>query len=183
MCDGPDFFLCLLAILFPPLGVWVKRGICSVDSIINIALCALGYLPGVIHAWYIISKYPQYGYEQLEPSEAQVHVYHIRGGNGPPPSCCPASGAHSAPQGSYGTMGRGARKDNSPRRSRQATQPSGSAHQQSSSQQQNPSEQMSADTADIRKQPEGAGAGPREGVPPPSYADALKGDNKIQSHE
>ena len=31
--------------------VWVKRGICSCDSIINIALCMLGYLPGLIHAW------------------------------------------------------------------------------------------------------------------------------------
>jgi hypothetical protein len=31
--------------------VWVKRGICSADSFINIALCCLGYLPGLIHAW------------------------------------------------------------------------------------------------------------------------------------
>lgn len=38
MC-GSDIFLGLLAILFPPLAVWVKRGICSVDSLINIALC------------------------------------------------------------------------------------------------------------------------------------------------
>jgi uncharacterized membrane protein YqaE (UPF0057 family) len=32
-------------------AVWVKRGICSGDSIINILLCVLGYLPGLIHAW------------------------------------------------------------------------------------------------------------------------------------
>jgi uncharacterized membrane protein YqaE (UPF0057 family) len=32
-------------------AVWVKRGICSADSFINIALCCLGYLPGLIHAW------------------------------------------------------------------------------------------------------------------------------------
>lgn len=31
--------------------VWIKRGICSADSLINIALCCLGYLPGLLHAW------------------------------------------------------------------------------------------------------------------------------------
>lgn len=35
-------------------AVWVKRGICSADSLINIALCCLGYLPGLFHAWVII---------------------------------------------------------------------------------------------------------------------------------
>lgn len=39
MC-GSDIFLGLVAILFPPLAVWVKRGICSADSLINIALCS-----------------------------------------------------------------------------------------------------------------------------------------------
>jgi uncharacterized membrane protein YqaE (UPF0057 family) len=47
MC-GSDIFLGLVAILFPPLAVWVKRGICSADSLINIALCsksALSQIP------------------------------------------------------------------------------------------------------------------------------------------
>ncbi|RDW69327.1 hypothetical protein BP6252_08347 [Coleophoma cylindrospora] len=57
MCSS-DIFLGLIAILFPPLAVWVKRGICSADSIINILLCMLGFLPGLLHAWYIIAKYP-----------------------------------------------------------------------------------------------------------------------------
>jgi uncharacterized membrane protein YqaE (UPF0057 family) len=39
MC-GSDIFLGLVAVLFPPLAVWVKRGICSADSLINIALCS-----------------------------------------------------------------------------------------------------------------------------------------------
>lgn len=50
----------------PP--VWVKRGVCSADSLINIALCCLGFLPGLIHAWYIIAKFPDpwdYDYESL----------------------------------------------------------------------------------------------------------------------
>lgn len=42
MC-GSDIFLGLVAILFPPLAVWVKRGICSADSLINIALCSKPY--------------------------------------------------------------------------------------------------------------------------------------------
>lgn len=67
-----DCFLAIIAILFPPLPVWVKRGICSADSIINIALCVLGFLPGLLHAWYIIGKYPdiEYGYSPVD-QEAQ----------------------------------------------------------------------------------------------------------------
>ncbi|RPB05970.1 hypothetical protein L873DRAFT_1824725 [Choiromyces venosus 120613-1] len=57
MCSS-DCFLAILAILFPPLPVWVKRGICSADSLISIALCCLGWFPGLLHSWYIISKYP-----------------------------------------------------------------------------------------------------------------------------
>ncbi|ROW04455.1 hypothetical protein VMCG_04955 [Cytospora schulzeri] len=58
MCSS-DFFLGLLALLFPPLPVWVKCGICSADSLLNILLCMLGYVPGLLHAWYIIAKYPE----------------------------------------------------------------------------------------------------------------------------
>lgn len=35
------------------LTVWVKCGICSADSLINILLCTLGYLPGLLHSWYV----------------------------------------------------------------------------------------------------------------------------------
>jgi len=54
-----DLFLGLLAILFPPIAVWIKTGLCSADSLINILLCVLGYIPGLIHAWYIIAKHPE----------------------------------------------------------------------------------------------------------------------------
>ena len=43
MCST-DIFLGLLALVFPPVAVWVKRGICSADSVINILLCVLGYV-------------------------------------------------------------------------------------------------------------------------------------------
>ncbi|KAJ3729566.1 UPF0057-domain-containing protein [Lentinula raphanica] len=50
-----DVFLYFLAILLPPVAVLLKRG-CAADFWINICLSILGYIPGIIHAWYIISK-------------------------------------------------------------------------------------------------------------------------------
>ncbi|KAM0751520.1 UPF0057-domain-containing protein [Meredithblackwellia eburnea MCA 4105] len=51
-----DVFLYFLAIFLPPLSVFFKRG-CAADFWINIGLSILGFLPGVIHAWWIISKH------------------------------------------------------------------------------------------------------------------------------
>lgn len=86
MCSS-DIFLGVLAILFPPLAVWVKRGICSADSLINILLCCLGFLPGLLHAWYIIAKFPDPEYESVPQEESgrvtYVYVAHGQGnGNG-----------------------------------------------------------------------------------------------------
>lgn len=36
----------------------MKCGICSSESLLNILLCMLGYVPGLLHAWYIVAKYP-----------------------------------------------------------------------------------------------------------------------------
>ncbi|KIM42097.1 hypothetical protein M413DRAFT_444564 [Hebeloma cylindrosporum] len=47
--------LYFLAIFFPPAAVFFKHGI-KADFWINICLTILGWIPGVIHAWYIISK-------------------------------------------------------------------------------------------------------------------------------
>lgn len=52
-----DWLLVLIAIFLPPVPVAIKRGI-SMDLAINICLCILGFLPGLIHACYIISVYP-----------------------------------------------------------------------------------------------------------------------------
>lgn len=65
----------------------MKRGICSCDSLLNILLCALGFIPGLIHAWYILAKYPE-GYEAVpgDPDyEAaagthRVTYYYVAGG-------------------------------------------------------------------------------------------------------
>lgn len=45
----------LLAIFLPPVAVAVKRGL-GVDLIINIVLCILGVLPGVVHALWVVLK-------------------------------------------------------------------------------------------------------------------------------
>jgi uncharacterized membrane protein YqaE (UPF0057 family) len=45
----------LLSILLPPLGVFLTVGLGS-TFIINVLLTLLGWLPGVIHALWVISK-------------------------------------------------------------------------------------------------------------------------------
>lgn len=50
-----DLIRILLAVLLPPLGVFLQVGI-GKHFWINIILTLLGYLPGIIHAVYIIAK-------------------------------------------------------------------------------------------------------------------------------
>jgi uncharacterized membrane protein YqaE (UPF0057 family) len=68
-----DICKIILAIILPPLGVFLERG-CGADLLINILLTILGYaslfciqcgrltdliryIPGIVHALYIILKY------------------------------------------------------------------------------------------------------------------------------
>ncbi|KAI8339578.1 UPF0057-domain-containing protein [Chlamydoabsidia padenii] len=53
---GSDLFKFIFAIILPPLGVFFEKG-CNSDFFINIALTILGFIPGIIHAFYIILKY------------------------------------------------------------------------------------------------------------------------------
>ncbi|KAG8775993.1 hypothetical protein FRC12_001137 [Ceratobasidium sp. 428] len=53
MVKGSDIILILVTILFPPAAVAIMSG-CSCDLLINIALTILGYIPGHIHAFYLI---------------------------------------------------------------------------------------------------------------------------------
>jgi len=191
MCDGADLFLCILSVLFPPIGVWIKRGICSADSLINILLCMLGYLPGLIHAWYIICSYPDQ-YERIpESDEAHVHVYYVRpGGAGghPPPSAGPPPGGHSSPQApgnSYGTISSQPQPRELPPSTSQPQAGSSSqgAQQVSSSSNVVDAQVAGGDLPSGSVQDSGpAEEGNGEGIPPPSYADAVRGNNKIQSH-
>ncbi|GAM82162.1 hypothetical protein ANO11243_001410 [Dothideomycetidae sp. 11243] len=51
-----DIIKIIFAIILPPLGVFLERG-CGADLLINILLTLLAYIPGIIHALYIILKY------------------------------------------------------------------------------------------------------------------------------
>ncbi len=51
-----DFWRILISILIPPLGVYLQVGICRVFWL-NVVLSILGYVPGVVHAAYVIGKY------------------------------------------------------------------------------------------------------------------------------
>jgi uncharacterized membrane protein YqaE (UPF0057 family) len=162
MC-GTDCFLMLLSVLFPPIGVWVKRGICSADSIINIALCCLGVLPGLIHAWYIILKYPDpYTYEAVQHNErgdGTVAAYYVVTSRGPVPANV-----------GYGTV---------------SSQPSAG---------QFPGQQSGTTNAFPGPKPkptgvtgsgpagadQGAGGSSRPAENPPTYAEVIKGDHKVQ---
>ena len=122
----------------------------------------------------------------MDGSDGHVQIYYVRGGP-PPPSAGPASGAHTTPQAGYGTIGGGSAAA-SAQPAQQA--PAQASPQQQSQQQQRagPSQPAAEDHvgpagADVIKPPEGTGVGSSEGAAPPSYADALRGDNKIQSHE
>ncbi|KAJ9602657.1 hypothetical protein H2200_012850 [Cladophialophora chaetospira] len=156
-----DLFLGLIAILFPPIAVWIKSGLCSADSLLNILLCMLGYLPGLLHAWYIIARHPErdYDYEVLPDSErgegGRVTYYYIR---------------HEPSRRDYGTQGGHNRPAPPP--------PQGQA------QGSRPAPAPPSQDGQIRL-PEGpsVGAGSEEAGAPPSYSEVVRGDNKIQRHD
>ncbi|KAH0285274.1 hypothetical protein KCU62_g7667, partial [Aureobasidium sp. EXF-3399] len=52
-----DFCLAIIGLFIPPLSV-LKRTGCDHNFLINIVLTCLGWTPGILHAWYIILRYP-----------------------------------------------------------------------------------------------------------------------------
>ncbi|ESZ90935.1 hypothetical protein SBOR_8681 [Sclerotinia borealis F-4128] len=166
MCSS-DIFLGLIAILFPPLAVWVKRGLCSVDSLINILLCMLGFIPGLLHAWYIIAKFPEqdYDYDSIPDSEGGARVtYVVVQGQGPHGGTqrVPKNARVQRQQQGYGT-----------------TAPMEAPTVQ---QQQNGSWAIAGEDAQGVAQGRG-GEGSSGGAVPPTYAEAVKGDHKVQSRD
>lgn len=51
-----DICKIFFAVVLPPLGVFLERG-CGSDLFLNIIFTILGYIPGIIHALYVILKY------------------------------------------------------------------------------------------------------------------------------
>ncbi len=50
-----DIVKIILAVILPPVGVLLERGVGGAFAL-NILLTLLGYIPGIIHAVYIIAK-------------------------------------------------------------------------------------------------------------------------------
>ncbi len=53
---GSDFLKILFAVLLPPLGVAMEVGL-SRQFWLNVLLTLLGFIPGIIHAVYVIAKH------------------------------------------------------------------------------------------------------------------------------
>ncbi|ROT42184.1 hypothetical protein SODALDRAFT_318924 [Sodiomyces alkalinus F11] len=159
MCSV-DIFLGFLAILFPPLPVWVKRGICSVDSVINILLLMLGYIPGLIHAWYIIAKFPEppYEYDVVPGQDSERGRVTYIFVHTPPPQSQPQYKPQGPDNVNYGTT----------------------SHPGQSSNSRGPQAQTQAQPPHDPQGHEDAGEGGSNGPAPPSYAQVVAGDHKVQ---
>lgn len=53
--ESTDLLRVLLSVLLPPLGVFFQEGI-GTQFWINVLLTLLGYLPGLVHAIWIIAR-------------------------------------------------------------------------------------------------------------------------------
>lgn len=53
--ETDDTIALILAIFLPPLGVAIKRGM-DIQLFISVLLTMFGWLPGIVHALYIILK-------------------------------------------------------------------------------------------------------------------------------
>ncbi len=51
-----DLLRLIIAILLPPLGVFLQVGL-GTQFWINVLLTIFGYIPGIIHAVWVIAKY------------------------------------------------------------------------------------------------------------------------------
>ncbi|KAF7595660.1 hypothetical protein BBP40_005104 [Aspergillus hancockii] len=158
MC-GSDIFLAILAIFFPPVSVWIKVGICTADSIINIALCCLGYVPGLLHSWYIILKYPEPDYDDpnYEPISGNAQRRDVENGH-VTYYYVSHQQLQNPSQRSYGTVAQSAPATNLPE---QPGQPI-------------PKPQNEPAAGSSSDQTQG------DSRPPPTYAEAVKGDHKVQ---
>jgi len=75
MTKVSDILLIIIAIFFPPAAAFMITG-CGCDLLINILLTILGYIPGHLHAFWLI-------YNKIKAEETYgIHNYeHISGGH------------------------------------------------------------------------------------------------------
>ncbi|ACA89029.1 MULTISPECIES: YqaE/Pmp3 family membrane protein [Shewanella] len=53
--DTNKLLLVVIAILLPPVAVFLKSGV-GKDLLINIILCLLFFIPGLLHALWVVTK-------------------------------------------------------------------------------------------------------------------------------
>ncbi|CCH43369.1 Plasma membrane proteolipid 31 [Wickerhamomyces ciferrii] len=71
-----DHTLIILALLFPPLPVLLKRGIKDKAILYNLFWNFIGYIPAVIHSIFIIAQGPRYGaYYQYKLKMMKIQEY------------------------------------------------------------------------------------------------------------
>jgi uncharacterized membrane protein YqaE (UPF0057 family) len=61
-----------IAILLPPVPVFLKAG-CGGQLLINILLCCLAWIPGIIHAWWVIGKHTTPARSARNPPHKDVY--------------------------------------------------------------------------------------------------------------
>ena len=55
LMDTNKLLLIIIAILLPPVAVFLKHGM-GKDLLINVVLCLLFYFPGLLHALWVVTK-------------------------------------------------------------------------------------------------------------------------------
>ena len=116
----------------------------------------LGFLPGLLHAWYIIAKYPETDYDSLpQDAESQRVTYVIINENGQ---------QRRVPKNSVQPAGYGTTAPLAP-----------PVHQSQNGTWNNNGNGAGGSSA--------AGPSTVEATVPPSYAEAVKGDHKVQTRD
>jgi uncharacterized membrane protein YqaE (UPF0057 family) len=152
--------------------VWVKRGICSADSLINIALCCLGVLPGLLHAWYIILQYPDTTYQQVPD--------HERGGDNAGTTYYVITHEQPGRREGYGTLGSAPSGGQFPGQQGGGVGTFGGQQQKNVKAAKGASAKGAAASSAPQSGAGGEGSSNQPEAPPPTYADVIKGDNKVQ---
>ena len=111
----------------------------------------LGFVPGLLHAWYIIAKFPEYDYDSLpqDAEEGRVTYVIVTSPNGRK-TRIPAKNARPGQQSAYGTTAPMAPP----------------VHQDQNGTWNN-----------------NGAEGSSGGAVPPTYAEAVKGDHKVQTRD
>jgi len=69
-----DITLIILAPVMPFIVIWIRSGLCTIDALINIFLSFLGWLPGIIHAWYVVYRESELERLRVEERERVLKI-------------------------------------------------------------------------------------------------------------